>query len=145
MEPTAKSVDEHLASLPDDVRADMVSMDALISEAMAGFDRVLWEGKFWGGSDQQIIGYGHLSTTNSKGEAVNWFHVGLAAQKNHLSVYVNVTENGKYLGAVYGDRLGKVKVGSASLGFKSVKDINVDIFTEMIERAAELAVVEEGQ
>ncbi|HEY5889325.1 MAG TPA: hypothetical protein VIW94_01310 [Acidimicrobiia bacterium] len=55
---------------------------------------------------------------------------------------MNVTEGGRYLGAVYGDRLGKVKVGSASLGFKSVKDINLDVFTEMIQRAAELAAVE---
>jgi hypothetical protein len=145
MEPTGKSVDEHLDSVPEDIRPDMVSMDDLISEAMPGFDRVLWVGKFWGGTDQEIIGYGHLSTANSKGVLVDWFHVGLAAQKNHMSVYVNVTDGGRYLGAVYGDRLGRVKVGSASLGFKSVKDVNLDVFTEMIRRAAELAVVEEGQ
>lgn len=35
MEPTAKSVDERLASLPEDVRVDMVSMDTLISQALA--------------------------------------------------------------------------------------------------------------
>ncbi len=142
MERTDKSVDAHLESLSDDVRNDMVAIDRLITEAMPEFPRVLWEGKFWGGSDQQIIGYGHLSNTNSKGEAVDWFQVGLAAQKNHLSVYVNVTDEGEYLGAIYGKRLGKVKVGSASLGFRSVEDINIDVFTEMIQRAAELAAAE---
>lgn len=144
MEPTDKSVEGHLDSLPQDVRGDMVSLDALITHAMPGFDRVLWEGKFWGGSDQQIIGYGHLSTINSKGDVVDWFHVGLAVQKNHLSVYVNVTEKGEYLGARYGKRLGKVKVGAASLAFRHMKDIDADVFSEMMDRAAELAAVEDG-
>ena len=46
MQKSGTSPDEHIASLSDDVRDDIATLDARISEAMAGEERVLWEGKF---------------------------------------------------------------------------------------------------
>ena len=46
MQKSSTSPDEHIASLSDDVRDDIATLDARISEAMAGEERVLWEGKF---------------------------------------------------------------------------------------------------
>ncbi len=138
MEKTTTSVDDHLASLPEGVREDMVALDRLVSEAMAGLPRVMWEGTFWGGSDQKIIGYGDLVQKRPKGDDVEWFHVGLAAQKINISLYVNLTEEGEYLGARYGDRLGKVKLGAASIGFRRLESINVAVLEEMLTRAREL-------
>ena len=103
---------------------------------MPGQSRVLWEGKFWGGSDQKIIGYGDFSYTNSRGKTSSWFMVGLAAQKNYISMYVNAVDDDGYLVKKYADRLGKTKVGSASIGFKSVDDVNMDALMELIEVAA---------
>ena len=65
----------------------------------------MWEGRMWGGTDQQIIGYGEFSYTNSKGEEIEWFAVGLALQKSYISVYVNAVEDGAYLLQEYRDRL----------------------------------------
>ena len=58
---------------------------------------MLWEGKFWGGSDQRIISYGEFTHTNRSGKNVSWFVVGLAAQKNYLTVFVTAVEDGAYL------------------------------------------------
>jgi len=130
------SVGEHLASLSEDVRDQMVLLDTAISDRMSGASRVLYEGKFWGGSDQKIIGYGEFRYTNSSGKTVEWFMVGLAAQKNYLSMYVNAVDDDGYVLAQYKDRLGKVKVGSASISFKNVDDVNIDVLMELVDVAA---------
>lgn len=94
------------------------------------------EGRLWAGSDQKIIGYGTFSYTNSSGKTTNWFMVGLAAQKNYISMYVNAVDDDGYVLKKYADRLGKAKVGSASISFKSVEDINLDILMELVDVAA---------
>lgn len=131
-------VDAWLESLTDDRSEDLRALDALISELFADQSRVLWIGKFWGGTDQTIIGYGDLSQPRPRGEAVHWFVVGLAMQKAHLSLYVNAVKDGGYLSQSYGSLLGKVKLGSASIGFKSLADLDLDQLRKMLAEASEL-------
>ena len=136
MEISKQSVDDHLAALPDLVREELILLDAEIVHRMPGASRVLFEGKFWGGSDQEIIGYGEFRYTNSSGKSVVWFMVGLAAQKNYISMYVNAVDDDGYLLSKYKDRLGKVKTGSASISFKTVDDVDLGVLMELVGRAA---------
>jgi len=130
--------DEHIASLPDDVRDDIASLDAAITAGMPGEERAVWEGKFWGGTDQRIIGYGSYHYKGRSGAEGEWFVMGLAAQKNYLSLYVNAAEDGMYLSEVYGTRLGKVKAKRANLQLKRASDVDLDVLREMAARAREL-------
>lgn len=131
-------VNAWLESINDPRVDDIKALDAIITKAFADDSRVLWVGKFWGGTDQTIIGYGDLYQPRPKGEVVHWFVVGLALQKSNISMYVNAVKDGKYLGQAYGRQLGKVKLGSASIGFKSLADLDVDVLKEMLIEAREL-------
>ncbi len=135
MEKSATSPDEHIASLTAEVQADVVELDRLITEQMPGASRILWEGRFWGGSDQRIIGYGDYTYQRSKRETVEWFIVGLAVQKSHLSLYVNAADGDGYLVSRYADRLGRVKVGSAAVTFKKASDPDESSLRELIATA----------
>jgi hypothetical protein len=106
---------------------------------MAGLERSLWEGVFWGGSQQAIIGYGSYRYKGRSGAEGEWFIVGLASQKNHLSLYVNAADGGQSLPKVYAPRIGKAKAGSGSLQFKRAADLDRAVLREMVERARELA------
>jgi hypothetical protein len=138
MERSQTSPDEFIASLPDDVRADIAALDQRISKVMKGEERVLWEGRFWGGSDQRIIGYGAFTQTGRSGKTVEWFVVGLAAQKNYITVFVTAVEDGVYLVERYADRLGKVKVGRSTVSFKHVAQIDLKALLELVARARKL-------
>jgi hypothetical protein len=138
MERSNRSPDDHIASLPDGVREDIATLDAVIADAMAGEERVLWEGVFWGGSTQHIIGYGSYRYRGRSGAEGEWFKVGLAAQKNYLSLYVNAADDGQNLAKAWAPRLGKVKAGSANLQFKRAADVDLDVLRQMIVRAREL-------
>lgn len=133
-------VDSWLDSLDDERAAEIRQLDELISDIFAGESRVLWVGKFWGGTDQTIIGYGDQIQPRTRGEDVRWFVVGLALQKQNISLYVNAVKDGAYLGKAYGKSLGKVKVGSASIGFKSMDDLNLDVLRKMLLEARELTI-----
>ena len=135
MEKTATSPTEFIALLPAVVRAEVERLDAAISKVMSGHVKTMWEGKFWGGSDQNIIGYGDYSYQRSGGELAEWFIVGLAVQKRYISLYVNAADNDGYLVERYADRLGKAKVGKSSVSFQSVEDINLDVLLDLVEKA----------
>lgn len=95
-------------------------------------------GRLLGGTVQHIIGYGAYRYAGRSGRSGEWFVVGLAAQKNYLSLYVNAAEDGAYLGKQYAGRLGKVKAGSANLQFKQAADIDAAVLREMVTRARDL-------
>ena len=129
--------DDHIASLPRGVQEDVRSLDEQISKAFSGEERVLWTGKFWGGSDQEIIGYGHIRYKNTTGD-VEWFKIGLAVQKNYISLYVNAVDGKQYLSEKYKDRIGKAKVGKSSISFNSLDDLEASELTSLLNEAAAL-------
>ena len=59
-------VDRFLGGCSDDMRL----LDSVITSAMPGRSRTLWEGVFWGGTEQQIIGYGDLVQRRPKQDGV---------------------------------------------------------------------------
>jgi hypothetical protein len=139
MELSDTSVDDYLDTIDDPQIAEtMTRLDLILSQAMPDRRRALYEGTFWGGTEQTIIGYGHIVQSRPRGEDVHWFLVGLARQKSHYSLYVNAVADGKYLGQHYEGRLGKVKLGSASIGFKHLEDLDLDVLGELLVRADEV-------
>jgi hypothetical protein len=137
MERSTTTPDAFIASLPDEVRGDIAELDRLIAGAMPDQERVLWEGVFWGGTPQRIIGYGDYRSVSRSGREVEWFKVGLARQKDHISLYVNAVEDGRYLVQSYAGRLGKAKVGSANVSFKRLADVEREALTELVRKAGE--------
>ena len=132
------TVEQLLDTFPDDVRRTMVELDQIVSPCLPGRPRTVWEGRFWGGTDQRIIGYGDIVQPRPRGADAEWFLVGLARQARHYSLYVNAVEDGRYLVASYADRLGKVKVGSASIAFARLENIDLDELRSLLARAHEL-------
>jgi hypothetical protein len=138
MERTDRDVDAFVAALPDDVRTDMQALDEAISGVMAGLPRALYEGALWGGSEQEIIGYGTYSYKRADKRRVEWFVIGLAQQKRYLSVYVNAVEGREYLAEKYGGDLGKVKLGKSSISFSNLADIDLEKLVALVRRAREI-------
>ena len=142
MERTGADVDTFLAGLADARRDDMVALDALIRSHLGSRERELWEGVFWGGTVQQIIGYARIEQPRPKGPAVEWFLLGLALQKDHISLYVNAAADGAYLTKKYASRLGKAKVGAAAVTITRLDTVDLDALAAMIAEA--FATLEAG-
>lgn len=139
VERTDRDVGEFLASFDGEVAETMAALDALLRRCLPGRVRQVYEGVFWGGTDQVIVGYGDLRQPRPRGEPAEWFVVGLARQSATYSLYVNAVADGDYLLRAYEGRLGKVKLGSASVGFTALGDVDLDVLAELLERAHALA------
>ena len=144
MKPVESSPDNFIASQDPDIREVLEELHTLIKTALSGRDCCMWEGIFWGGSEQQIIGYGNYTYQRSDKKQIEWFTVGLARQKHYFSVYVNAVEGKDYLAEIYGPRLGKVKTGKSNISFRNLTDVNLDVLTEMIEHAGKITADRES-
>lgn len=127
--------EDYIASQEPEISTVLDKLHTLIKTALPDQDCCMWEGVFWGGSEQRIIGYGNFSYQRSDKKQVEWFLIGLAKQKNYFSVYVNAVEERKYLAEIYSSQLGKVKTGKSSISFRKIEDVNLDVLREMIEHA----------
>ncbi|QAY72903.1 DUF1801 domain-containing protein [Agromyces protaetiae] len=139
MERTGIDVDAWLASVGGATGEALRALDALIAPEFAGLERALWRGVFWGGTDQDIVGYGAIRQERPRGASVDWFLVGLAAQAKHFSVYVNAVDDGEYLVRRLAPTLGRVKVGAAAVTFASPDRLDRDGFVAMLRQTRALA------
>ncbi|MYC74941.1 DUF1801 domain-containing protein [Candidatus Poribacteria bacterium] len=144
MKPVTLSPDDYIANQESDVQMVLAELHTRIKTALPNRDCCMWEGVFWSGSKQQIIGYGSYSYQRSDKKRVEWFTVGLARQKNYFSVYVNAVEGEEYLAEIYGPRLGKVKTGKSSISFRNLSDVNLGVLSEMIEHAEKITTETES-
>ena len=138
MERTGRDVDAFLAGLEGERGEAMRELDRIISAELPGVERVLWEGVFWGGTEQAIVGYGGITQPRPRAASVDWFLIGLAEQAAYVSVYVNAAEDGEYLVKRRADTLGRVKVGSAAITITSLDRLDCDGFVALLRRAHEL-------
>lgn len=138
MKVSATNPSSYLESIESRFREDLIALDKEISRIMKGQSRVLWQGVFWGGTEQHIIGYGDMMYTSSSGKNTEWFKIGLSQQKNYISLYVNAVDGRQYLTEKYKDKLGKVKVGKSSVSFKGLGDIDLNMLKEFLSKAAVL-------
>lgn len=145
MERLASTPEDYFATLDAAERAGLEKLDEMITAAMPHRRRSVWSGVFWGGTEQTIVGYGDIVQPRPKGRTIEWFLVGIARQKHGFSVYVNAAEDGHYLGKRFGSRLGRVKLGSASIGFAHPADLDTEVFAAMLRRADELTPPDERQ
>ena len=144
MERVDTSPEDYIASQEQEIQSVLDKLHTLIKTVLPDQDYCLWEGVFWGGSEQQIIGYGNFSYVRSDKKKVEWFLIGLARQKNYFSIYINAVEGKKYLAEIYNPRLGKVKTGKSNISFRNLDDVNLDVLREMIEHADRLTTEDES-
>ena len=118
------SVEEFLNAIPDETkRKDAFTVLELMRQATGA------EARMWGNS---IVGFGDLHYHYASGREGDWFVVGFAPRKQALTLYL-----------AFGNldldpalkRLGKHKVGKGCLYLNGLKDVDMGVLKEMIERA----------
>jgi hypothetical protein len=126
---TAKDPDEYISFINEGVREDIVALDILIRKIAPQFDRKLF------GS---IIGYGSKSYASKSGRSGEWFTIGLARQKNYISLYINVVEESEYLPEKYTHLFPKATIGKSCVRFKKLQDIDQSELVFLITKAVDL-------
>ncbi|MBI5228130.1 DUF1801 domain-containing protein [Candidatus Micrarchaeota archaeon] len=80
-------------------------------------------------------GYGSFKYKNNKKEVLDWPTIGLASQKNYISLYLCAIKDGEYIAEKHKKELGKVSVGKSCIRFKKIEDLNLDALKKVIKLA----------
>lgn len=121
-------------------KADLKRLDKSIREAAPGLKRYFHAGTPAGepGMRFKMIGYGKFHYAASSGEQVAWPLIGIALQKNYISVYLSATRKGKPLVSLYADRLGAARAGRNNFSFVEFADLDAKTFSALIAAAAKI-------
>jgi hypothetical protein len=121
----ANSLDEYFDA--DRARkADLQAMDALIRKAVPGLERWFYAGAKADGPGMKmiLIGYGSFQYEVRSGQRVTWPIVGLALQKNYISLYTSVVKDGAPITERHKGALGELRSGRGNFSFATFAQLN---------------------
>jgi Domain of unknown function (DU1801) len=133
-----EQIKAYIASQPEPKRSDMQALHHIIMQVMPGCKLWFLDGKDDKGKivSKPNIGYGSYDIKYADGTTKEFYQIGLSANKTGISVYILGIKDKTYLAQTYGKKLGKAKVTGYCIGFKTIKDIQLDILEAAIRYRA---------
>jgi hypothetical protein len=124
---TADSLESYL-NFDSARKADLLRLHALTRRAAPNLKRYFHQGTPGGeaGMRMKMIGYGRFRYPVKSGETVEWPVIGVALQKNYISVYVAVRKKGRPIVQTYAGKLGELRLGRNNFSFERYDDLKVD-------------------
>jgi hypothetical protein len=128
-------IKKNINSQPEPKQSEMQELHKLILELMPKCKQWYFHGKNENGKQvaHPTIGYGNYIITYKDGSTREFFRIGLLANPTGLAVHIMGIEDKKFLANTYGKTIGKAKVGSYAIAFKSIKDINLETLKKAIK------------
>jgi hypothetical protein len=133
----AESLEEYLAFDPKRT-GDLQSLDALIRKAAPSLNRYFHAGTPAGeiGMRFKMIGYGQTRYRVKSGESTVWPVIGVALQKNYVSVYFAVDKHNAPIVDFYKGRLGELRTGQNNFSFERFDDLNAEALSSLVAETA---------
>ncbi|MBI5357751.1 DUF1801 domain-containing protein [Candidatus Saccharibacteria bacterium] len=129
----AKTLDEYFAATGER-KSDISQLHKIISSEVPDLKPYLFDGM-----SITMVGYGTMHYKSKSGREGDWPIIGLANQKNYISLYICLAKDGKYLPETYGDKLGKVNCGKSCIRFKKLSDLNLETTKFLLKEADKLS------
>jgi hypothetical protein len=121
-------------------KSDLHNLDLLIRRSAPGLKRYFHSGTPPGepGMRFKMIGYGKFQYVARNGQYVDWPAVGVALQKNYISVYLSVMKDGAPLIRFYSSKLGQLRVGRNNFSFRTYEDLDVLLLASLFAEAEQI-------
>lgn len=82
-----------------------------------------------------MLGFGKYHYKYPSGREGDWALVGLASQKQYISLYVCATIDGQYIAEKYKDKLPKASIGKSCIRIKHAADIDQKVLEAILREA----------
>jgi hypothetical protein len=135
----AESLAEYFASDPAR-KADLEAFDAAARHNAPALERWFYPGAKAGepGMQFKLIGYGVTEYRDLPG--TKWPIIGVALQKNYISVYLAIAKpDGALLTEDYRGKLGESRMGRNNFSFKAFGQLDQDSVAALLKAVARLA------
>ncbi|WP_448950624.1 DUF1801 domain-containing protein [Labrys neptuniae] len=117
---------------------DLVRFDGVIRAAAPALTRHFHGGTPAGeaGMRMAMIGFGKFRYTIKSGKAADWPVIGLALQKNYISLYFSVSADNVPIVERYRGRLGEWRSGRNNVSFVRFADVDVQALSALVADTA---------
>jgi hypothetical protein len=128
----AATHDEYIERLTEPRRGEIRVLHELIRRSAPRLEPTMEFG---------LLGYGKYHYRYATGREGDWMLVGLASNKNYISLYVMATtDDGRMLADTYSDRLPKASIGKSCIRFRRLGDVDKDALASLLREAQQRGV-----
>ena len=121
-------------------KPDLVEFHELMAKAAPALERHFHTGTPAGeaGMRMKMIGYGRFRYAIKSGKTTEWPVIGVALQKNYISVYVSVIKAGAPLVPAYKGKLGELRMGGNNFSFVRFDDLRSPALASLFAEAGNI-------
>jgi uncharacterized protein DUF1801 len=114
---------EYIAQLAEPRRSEVAALDALIRKTAPKLEPFIHSG---------MLAYGAWHYKYASGREGDWFRIGVASNKNYISLYICATDGDGYIAERYKQALPKASIGRSCVRFKRLGDLDQAVLKKMI-------------
>jgi hypothetical protein len=125
-----KTPAEYVKKLEEPRRSEIAALDALIRKLAPRLEPFIYIG---------MLGYGRWHYRYASGREGDACHIGLASNKNYISLYICASDENGYLAERYKSALPKANIGRSCVRFKKLADLDLKALKSLIRDGARAA------
>lgn len=123
----AKTHEEYIAEVEDKRREDIQALHDLVRRTVPELEPTM---------DFGLMGYGKFSYKYKSGKDAEWMKIGIANNKQYISLYCCGSDEQGYVPERYRERLPKAKIGKSCVRFKRLSDLDEQVLQELIRETS---------
>jgi hypothetical protein len=126
----ASTPKEYIAQLEEPRKAEIAALHRLIRKTAPGLKPFVHNG---------ILAYGPLHYKYPSGREGDWFQIGVASNKNYISLYICAGDEHGAVAERFRKSLPKANIGRSCVRFKRLSDLDASALSELIREGSEPA------
>jgi Domain of unknown function (DU1801) len=118
---------EYIAKLDEPRKSDVAALDKMIRKFAPKLKPFICSG---------MLGYGPWHYKYASGREGDSFRIGLASNKNYISLYISATDGKSYVAEQFKKALPKASIGKSCVRFKRLADLDESVLAKLIRAGA---------
>jgi hypothetical protein len=118
---------EYIEKLEEPRKSEIAALDKLIRKMAPALDPFIHAG---------MLAHGPWHYKYPTGREGDWFRIGLASNKNYMSLYILATDAKGYVAERFKKALPKANIGKSCVRFKRLSDLDQSALAKLIREGA---------
>jgi uncharacterized protein YdhG (YjbR/CyaY superfamily) len=119
----AKTHEQYIAEVDEKRRDDIQQLHDLVRRVAPDLEPTMEFG---------MLGYGRYKYKYASGREGEWMKIGIANNKQYISLYCCAADDNGYIAEQYKERLPKANIGKSCVRFKRISDLDEKVLEELI-------------
>ena len=119
----AKTHQQYIAEVEEKRRGDIQRLHDLVLETAPELEPTMEFG---------MLGYGKYAYTYASGRSGEWMKIGIANNKQYISLYCCAADDDGYVAEQFKERLPNANIGKSCVRFKRLADLDEEVLRALI-------------